>query len=118
VKSRAENQKLKRTQKGQKNMTEDQRKMTIILKSRIRENMAELVLQEVLLACYNSYVFEAGTVKSTAIFDPADIQYVHKFSEREYTKDLRVFFSTEEKERNKIVNAYITKITRESNNGK
>lgn len=88
-------------------MTDEQLKMTIFLKARIRKAAAEIVIQEVLLACFNSYDYQDTNEKIKAAFDKGELSNVHILFEAEYQQQLYEFFSMDSVKQNYILDHYI-----------
>ena len=88
-------------------MTEEQIKMTLLMKAEIRKSAAELVLQEFLLAIFNSYEYEDGEEKVQAFFKLDDLLLIHRLFEESYQEQFNEFLSLTDQKQNDLIDDYI-----------
>ena len=96
-------------------MLTDNEKMTLYIKDRLKKAAANTVIQEVILAIFNSYDFTDTETTITAYFEAKEMPLIHEYFTSEYNKALNNFFSLGEAERNKIIDSYILKEIEQSN---
>lgn len=96
-------------------MLTENEKMTLYIKDRLKKAAANTVIQEVILAIFNSYERDDNENSIIAYFEEKETPLIHEYFTSEYNKALNNFFSLGEAERNKILDSYILKELEQSN---
>lgn len=88
-------------------MTEEQIKITRYITTEITAAAIETVIQEILLACFNSYEYQDTGETITACFETDELKIVHEYFEKQYNDYKRLFLSMDRQKQSDVLNEYI-----------